>query len=66
MPTKGELQDTVAQAIRRMGAREVAQRLDISLESTLRLASGELVRRVTERLATANLAALRDAKGART
>lgn len=49
----------MAAAIRRLGAREVAQRLDINLESTLRLASGEPVRRATERLARANLSALR-------
>jgi hypothetical protein len=56
--TSSGLQDTVAAAIRRLGAREVARRLEISLESTLRLASGETVRRVTELHARANLKAL--------
>jgi hypothetical protein len=53
-----ELQKVVANAIAKVGAREVARRLDISFESALRLASGEPIRRATERLARANLSAL--------
>ncbi len=62
MRAKSELQATVAAAVVRLGAREVAERLGLGIESTLRLASGQTVRRCTEQVARANLSALKKAR----